>query len=321
MSPERTSAPAGQKRMMPWLWFMFKHYLRTSWQRYRKLHLYGKLMIWSLALFYVALGTFLIYMGADRIGQTMYDLAQRVSHLRFGWMILGSALVVISFPPCIGHTTIVTLCGFAYGMKGFFVAAGGSLFGSATAFAVLRLLFSRRLRKWSSSSEKWQALEAVVEAKGLPLIVLIRASPFPPWVYANSLFASIQAVAFWQFVVATFVVFPKLALHVFIGSRLASLSDGETRRQMDTQTKIINTVIVVFGFLVAILTSWIIYRSMQAHIRHLHGISPDIDELAAEAVEEASEGAPLLNNFSAESLDEESTVRPNARSRLVSPHP
>jgi hypothetical protein len=70
--------------------------------------------------------------------------------------------VLISFPPCIGHTTTVTLCGFAYGMKGFFLAAGGSLLGSAMAFVVLRLLFSKRLRKWSSQNEKWQALESVV---------------------------------------------------------------------------------------------------------------------------------------------------------------
>ena len=74
-------------------------------------------------------------------------------------------------------------------MKGFPVAAFGSLIGSAIAFIVLRLLFSKRLRKWSSSNQKWQALEAVIKAKGLPLIMLIRASPFPPWVYANSLFA------------------------------------------------------------------------------------------------------------------------------------
>lgn len=94
-------------------------------------------------------------------------------------------------------------------MKGFYVAAAGSVLGSALVFVVLRLLFSRRLRKWSSSNEKWQALESVVvsfnsvlvmnmsdnisfdlqQAKGLPLIMLIRASPFPPWVYANSLFA------------------------------------------------------------------------------------------------------------------------------------
>ena len=70
--------------------------------------------------------------------------------------------VVISFPPCIGHTTIVTLCGFAYGMKGWFIAAPASLIGSAVAFVVLRFLFSRRLKKWSATNEKWQALEAVV---------------------------------------------------------------------------------------------------------------------------------------------------------------
>lgn len=131
--------------------------------------------------------------------------------------------------------------------------------------------------------------------------MLIRASPFPPWVYANSLFAvcsstlcgppgtltllqSIEAVALWQFVIATFVVFPKVALHVFIGSRLAALSDGETRRQMDTrrfcpvwdqysllmasllETKILNGVLVGTGLLIAFLTSWYVLslRSIRA---------------------------------------------------------
>ena len=71
-------------------------------------------------------------------------------------------LVVISFPPCVGHTTLITLCGYAYGMKGFPIAAGGTLFGSAFTFIVLRFLFSRRLQKWSQSNEKWQALETVI---------------------------------------------------------------------------------------------------------------------------------------------------------------
>ena len=71
-------------------------------------------------------------------------------------------IVVISFPPAVGHTTFTTLCGYAYGMKGFPIAAGGSLFGSAFTFIILRLLFSRRLHRWSESNEKWQALETVV---------------------------------------------------------------------------------------------------------------------------------------------------------------
>ncbi len=70
--------------------------------------------------------------------------------------------VVISFPPAVGHTTLITLSGYAYGMKGFPIAAAGSLFGSAVTFIVLRLVFARRLRKWSESNEKWQALETVI---------------------------------------------------------------------------------------------------------------------------------------------------------------
>lgn len=62
---------------------------------------------------------------------------------------------------------------------------------------------------------------------------------------------------------------------------------------------------------------------MTAHIRHLEGLSPEVDELAAEAVEDAAEGAPLLGSYSSESLDEESvsTVRPKSpnRYRSVSP--
>lgn len=60
---------------------------------------------------------------------------------------------------------------------------------------------------------------------------------------------------------------------------------------------------------------------MQAHIRHLDGLPPDVDELAAEAVDEAAEGAPLLGNYSSDSIDEESvsTIRPN-RPRSVSPN-
>lgn len=106
----------------------------------------------------------------------------------------------------IGHTTVLNLCGFTYGMKGFLVAAPASLAASAVVFIILRYLFGEMLRSWSKENKMWRALEAVIvsisyvpflslsptvfqEAKGFPLIILIRISPFPPWVYSNSLFA------------------------------------------------------------------------------------------------------------------------------------
>ena len=89
--------------------------------------------------------------------------------------------------------------------------------------------------KGSTLDSPYQSLP--VPALGLRQLVVCRAFLWPT--YYNSkliiVLQSIRAVRFWQFVVATTVVFPKVALHVFIGSRLASLSDGETRRQMDTR--------------------------------------------------------------------------------------
>jgi hypothetical protein len=48
----------------------------------------------------------------------------------------------------------------------------------------------------------------------------------------------------------------------------------------------------------------IVYHLVQNHIRHLEGIPPEVDELAAEAIEDVDEGAPLLRNFSDGSLNE-----------------
>ena len=211
-------------------------------------------------------------------------------------------MVVISFPPLVGHTTLVTLSGFAYGMRGFFISATSSVLGSAIVFVTLRALFSERLRRWSGQNQKWQALESVVRAKGLPLIILIRVSPFPPWVYSNSLFASIEAVKLWQFVVATCFIFPKLLLHTFIGSKLAELSDGDQREHMDTQTMILDGIFIVGGLSIAVFTSWWIYTLVQQHIRHLDGLPADVDELAAEAIEDYAEESPLLPRRSAESV-------------------
>jgi uncharacterized membrane protein YdjX (TVP38/TMEM64 family) len=70
--------------------------------------------------------------------------------------------VLVSFPPLIGHTSLATLCGFAYGLKGFAIISVASLVGSALVFIVLRLAFGPRLRRWSADNPKWQALETVV---------------------------------------------------------------------------------------------------------------------------------------------------------------
>lgn len=162
------------------------------------------------------------------------------------------------------------------------------------------------------------------KAKGLPLVILIRLSPVPPWAYSNTLFSvsprstvlirprllievsqSIHTVALWQFVIATFCLAPKLLLYTLIGSRLAPLSDGDQRQEMDTQTMIIDISLAVGGLFLGLVASIVVYRLVQRQLRHLKGVSPSTEEDIIEALEEADEGAPLLRNLSSESLLEE----------------
>jgi len=61
-------------------------------------------------------------------------------------------------------------------------------------------------------------------------------------------------------------------------------------------TKVLNSLLVGGGIVVAIGTSWWVYTLVQRHIRHLAGFPAEVDELAAEAVEDFDEEAPLLSS-------------------------
>ena len=54
----------------------------------------------------------------------------------------------------------------------------------------------------------------------------------------------------------------------------------------------------------------LIYRLMQKQIRQLEGFPEETDRLAADAIEDIEEGAPLLRDFSDESVNKVPTTRP-----------
>ncbi|KAG6378827.1 Golgi apparatus membrane protein TVP38 [Boletus reticuloceps] len=262
--------------------------------QYQKLSFYGKAIICFLLLFYVCLIALIALITPSRIAQFMYDLAVEIRRLPYGYFIFMATIVLTSFPPFIGHSTLMNLCGFTYGMQGFIPAAISIVLGSALVFVLLRSLFGDRLRKWTATNEKWGVLEAVIRARGLPLIILIRISPFPPWVYSNSLFASIESVSLTQFAFATLFVLPRVMVYVFVGSRIARLSDGEQRSHMDTTTKFINASLIVASILISVIASSAVYYFVQKEIKLLHSSRSTTDGLAAEAREDAEEAIPLL---------------------------
>jgi len=141
----------------------------------------------------------------------------------------------------------------------------------------------------------------VVEARGLPLVILIRWCPLP-WVYSNALFSSIETVSLFQFLIATLCFSPKFFLHVFIGSRIALLSDGHQRGEMDTPTKILNTLSIIISSLVGMGTGWFVWRLTNEKIRELEEFRGEGDEEEGAPLARAELEAPLLRAFSNSSL-------------------
>ncbi|KAG8986150.1 Tlg2-vesicle protein [Tulasnella sp. JGI-2019a] len=267
--------------------------------RYKKAPPIIKFFVWAFLCFEVAVLSAFIFIGPKTIAQTVYDLAQSIARLRYGWLILITVIAITSFPPLIGWSISVTMCGFAYGLKGWFVATAGALIGAAISFIVLRGAFRNHIQAWSRRNKKWVALENVIRVRGLPLIILIRLSPFPPWVYSNLLFASIDTVTLWQFMMATMVYSSKLFIQVWIGSEIAVFSDGTQRDEMDTTTKIINALSILIGMLVAVAAGWITWYLTEKEIRNTPGATSEDGDSATEALEDAEADiqAPLIQSL------------------------
>ncbi|KAG2157652.1 Golgi apparatus membrane protein TVP38 [Suillus bovinus] len=226
-------------------------------------------LIWFTVLFYACLAAFIIAVTPARIAQFVYDVSQDLRHLPYGYMLLIVAMIVASFPPFIGHSMLLHLFGFTYGLRGVIYAAIGTLAGSVIVFVTLRMMFTRRLRWWAPTNEKWQALEAVIRSKGMPLIILVRMSSLVSWSWSNSLFASISSVSFTQFFIATLFVFPKVTINVAIGSRLARFSDMKQRTRMYARVMVLNVIIIVGGILLTALASALLYYFILKEVKRL----------------------------------------------------
>lgn len=103
----------------------------------------------------------------------------------------------------------------------------------------------------SSASAYLLSRRCLQRSRGMPLIILIRMSSLVPWAWSNSLFAvsfsiasnldlmpsqqSISSVSLLQFFIATCFVVPRVVIQVFIGSRVARLSNNKQRNRNMTR--------------------------------------------------------------------------------------
>lgn len=249
----------------------------------------GKSLIWFILFFYACLAALITVGTQGRVAQLTFDSAQALRNIPYGYLLLIVVMIVVSFPPFIGHGPLLHLFGFTYGMWGFFPAAAGTLLASVVVFATLRMMFGKKPRMLTPKNERWRALEAVIRSKGMPLIILIRMSTLVPWAWSNSLFASIASVSLLQFFIATWFVLPKVFIHVFVGAILARLSDSRVQKRVRLLTRFLNSILIVGGITLTFIASSLVYYFVQKEIKRLRDRPSERDEIVVESFKATKE--------------------------------
>lgn len=232
------------------------------WFHFTPLQRAGIVVLNIILLVSVILG--LIY--NERIFAWLAPAAKRWRELPGGWMILWALTFAVSFPPMIGYSTLVTIAGFVFGMKGWLIMSTATTIGSTCGFLASRTLLKSFVGKLTEKNKRFAALSLVLKHDGLKLLIMIRLCPLP-YSLSNGAISTIPTVTWQHFMLATAIASPKLLLHIFVGSRIGDLA--ERGDKMDAKTKAVSYITIVIGMVAGAATGYFIYVRTKARATEL----------------------------------------------------
>ncbi|KAF2442139.1 golgi apparatus membrane protein-like protein tvp38 [Karstenula rhodostoma CBS 690.94] len=286
-SPERTTSPvwsrrshsnsfrqnrphsAGHARPRSRIRTLVDNYNKLSHQftsRYEKLSPFKKVLfsVGGLVIFVLSI-LFLVY--NEKIFHAFLPAAKKWRDITAGWLILWALIFVVSFPPLIGYSSLLTIAGFVYGFpNGWFVAASATVAGSTASFLASRSLLKNMVHRLVAHDKRFAALALTLKYDGLKLLIMIRLCPLP-YSLCNGAIATFPTVSALSYALATAIVSPKLMLHIFIGAQLAVIA--ENGGKMDAKSKALSYVSIAIGGVAGVATGWFMYKKTKERAAQL----------------------------------------------------
>ncbi|KAI9144262.1 hypothetical protein BKA69DRAFT_1022485, partial [Paraphysoderma sedebokerense] len=137
-----------------------------------------------------------------------------------GGLLITFMIVLASFPPVFGYSTLLYLSGYIYGMPFYFPSA---IIGASLCFLASRRFFKDYVVNVLSRYPQFSLITKVIERRGFKLLVFIRLAPYPFNIF--NVLLSTTLITFRDFILATALSLVKIAIHIYIGSQLHSLTD------------------------------------------------------------------------------------------------
>ncbi|KAH9823161.1 snare associated Golgi protein-domain-containing protein, partial [Melampsora americana] len=181
----------------------------------------------------------------------------KLGNLEIGWIIPIIMLIIISFPPLIGHEIVILICGLVWGLWwGFAIGAIGTFLGELANFFVFRNFCRERAVKYEEKSLRFATLSLVIRQGGFWITLLARLSAIPSHLL-TPVFAT-SGMNVWIFSTATILSSPKQLSHVYLGT-LFQVGKSKTTNS----GKLVSFVVFLSSSLVTILAAAYIYWRMK----------------------------------------------------------
>ncbi|WVQ97396.1 hypothetical protein IAU59_004509 [Kwoniella sp. CBS 9459] len=180
-----------------------------------------------------------------------------------GWLIPIAILIVVSFPPLVGHEIVGILCGLVWGLGvGFAILAAGTFLGEIATWIAFKWCCQGRAAKFEKKNKLYASLTQLIREKSFMFTLVLRFSAVPGHI-VTAVSASAGA-NFWMYLAAAFLTLPKQFTIVYLGKAFG------TQSHKNTIISICTTVLTLVGTIVAAVY---IYYQMRIVMRRNAALS------------------------------------------------
>ncbi|KAK7028301.1 hypothetical protein R3P38DRAFT_3314789 [Favolaschia claudopus] len=179
------------------------------------------------------------------------------AHNLAGAGIIIGAMIIVSFPPLIGHEILVILCGVSYQIgEALLVDTLGTLAGEIASYCVFKYACSARGQKLEENNIEYGAIAHIVRERGFWIVLVMRYSAIPAHL-STPMFATV-GVPPLVFLLAAILSVPKSFVAVYVGWSARPENDNSEL------AKIMSKVVLGISLCITLATLYWLYRKMEA---------------------------------------------------------
>ncbi|KAJ9116372.1 hypothetical protein QFC22_004813 [Naganishia vaughanmartiniae] len=176
---------------------------------------------WYIILGIIIVLSVLVTVKHDAIIEWIKPGVHKLKSWPAGWMIPIAILIVLSFPPLVGHEILGICIGLVWDVGiGFVILAAGTFLGELATWFAFKGMCTGRAAKFESSNKYYAALTTLIREKSFLFVLVLRFSAIPGHI-TTALSASAGA-HFFSYCMAAILTLPKQLSLVYVGTAFGS---------------------------------------------------------------------------------------------------